>query len=47
MDWKIIILFLITFNSYSQKIEDYTIFKDGEVYINFRRYARNNASDSC
>jgi len=39
MDWKIIILFLIvTFNSYSQKIEDYTIFKDGEVYINFRRY---------
>ena len=34
MDWKIIILFLIvTFNSYSQKIEDYTIFKDGEVYI--------------
>ena len=39
MDWKIIILFLIvTFNSYSQKMEDYTIFKDGEVYINFRRY---------
>ena len=39
MDWKIIILFLIvTFDSYSQKIEDYTIFKDGEVYINFRRY---------
>ena len=39
MDWKIIILFLIvTFNSYSQKIEDYTIFKDGEVYINFREY---------
>ena len=39
MDWKIIILFLIvTFNSYSQKIEDYTIFKDGEVHINFRRY---------
>ena len=39
MDWKIIILFLIvTFDSYSQKMEDYTIFKDGEVYINFRRY---------
>ena len=39
MNWKIIILFLIvTFNSYSQKIEDYTIFKDGEVNINFRRY---------
>lgn len=39
MDWKIIILFLIvTFDSYSQKIEDYTIFKDGEVCINFRRY---------
>ena len=31
MDWKIIIVFLIvTFNSYSQKMEDYTIFKDGE-----------------
>ena len=31
MDWKIIILFLIiTFNSYSQKMEDYTIFKDFE-----------------
>ena len=40
MDWKIIILFLITFNSYSQKIEDYTIFKDGEVYINFREYTQ-------
>ena len=41
MDWKIIILFLIvTFNSYSQKIEDYTIFKDGEVYINFRKYTQ-------
>ena len=36
MDWKIIILF----NSYSQKIEDYTIFKDGEVYINFRKYTQ-------
>ena len=41
MDWKIIILFLIvTFNSYSQKMEDYTIFKDGEVYINFRKYTQ-------
>ena len=41
MDWKIIILFLIvTFDSYSQKIEDYTIFKDGEVYINFRKYTQ-------
>ena len=39
MDWKIIILFsIVTFNSYSQKIEDYTIFKDGEVNINFRKY---------
>ena len=41
MDWKIIILFLIvTFDSYSQKMEDYTIFKDGEVYINFRKYTQ-------
>ena len=39
MNWKIIILFLIiTFDSYSQKMEDYTIFKDGEVNINFRKY---------